>query len=148
MKLGNKVVIAVGLTENSRELLKPLSEMDFLINSEIHFVHVFNTVRFSGLYSEFPIIYPMEPDYKIIEEAILPLLSKISDEVIPKRFTGKIVHKCLLGQNPKHVFRDYVNDNKADLVIIPTRAKHGFFDSSFAQYVNRHTQANMFLLKN
>lgn len=148
MKFIKKVVVAVSLDDNTHEQLSPLRDMEFLTHCEVHFVHVFNIIRYTGVIFEFPIAYPYQADNKPIEESVLAILTKIAKEALPKNFDGKVVHRCLFYENPRHGFSEYVNETKADLVIIPTRKKHGFFESSFAQYINRHTEANMFFLKN
>jgi hypothetical protein len=147
MKFSRKVLVAVGLSAEMTELIKPLREMDFLSHSEIHFVHVFNTMNYTTVFSDFPIIYPVEADLKAIEESVTAFISKITKEVLPKGFEGKVVQKCLFDAIPKEKFSAYANEHKFDLVIVPTREKRGLFESSFAQFVNKHTHANMILLK-
>lgn len=147
MKMSKKVIVAVGLNDESSTLLKPMSEMDFLLESEIHFVHVFNTFNYTTVLSDFPFIYPIEADRAPIEKSILELLAKTSSEVLPKGFKGKIIYKCLFDENAKFKFSEYTNEQDASMVIIPTRKKREIFESSFAQYVNKHTKANLLLLK-
>ena len=150
MRFSKKVVLGIGLSSEMTELIKPLRDMDFLSHSEIHFVHVFNSTSFTTVFGDFPIIYPVAVavDPKAIEESVLTFLTKFSQEVIPDNFKGKVVTKCLFDNSPKDKFCDYVNENRFDLVIIPTRQKRGLFESSFAQFVNKHTHANMLILKN
>ncbi len=147
MKFAKKVIVAVGLANEMVEMMKPIHEMEFLAESEIHFIHVFNTMNYTTVFSDFPIVYPIEADLKGIEESVLKFLAKTSKAVLPPNFKGKIVQKCIFDAFPKERFSEYVNENKADLVIVPTRQKRGIFESSFAQYVNKHTEANMVLLK-
>lgn len=147
MRFAKKIVIAVDLNRESSLLLKPLRDMNFLLHSEIHFVHVFNTVNYSVLVSEFPLIYPVEADRKVIKDAMLTFLTQTSKEVLPQSFSGRIITECLFDDNPKARLCDYVKETGTDLIIIPTRIKRGIFHSSFAQYVNTHTEVNMLLLK-
>ena len=149
MRFSRKVVVGIGLSNEMTELIKPLRDLDFLSHSEIHFVHVFNSSSFTTVFGDFPIIYPVAVavDPKAIEESVLAFMTKMSIEILPKSFVGKIVTKCLFDTSPKEKFCDYVNEHNADLVIIPTRPKKGLFESSFAQYVNKHTIANMIILK-
>lgn len=147
MKFARKVIIAVGLSNEMAELIKSVRDLEFLSHSEIHFVHVFNTMNYTTVFSDFPIIYPVEADLKAVEESVMSYIKKISHEILPKEFEGKIIHKCFFDAIPKQKFCDYVNEQKADLVIVPTREKRGLFESSFAQYVTKHTHANIILLK-
>ncbi len=148
MKFAKKIVVAVAMTDEISSQLSPLRNMSFLRESEIHFVHVFNTINFSSMIGDFPMVYPVEADRISIQESVVALLTKIAKDVLPANYEGHVHHKCLFDENPKSLFCDYVKENHADLVIIPTRQKHNIFDSSFAQYVNKHSLANMILLKN
>ncbi len=147
MKFAKKVVVAVGMFDDVSKQLAPIREMGFSSNSEVHFVHVFNTINYTTLLGDFPMLYPVEADRNSIQESIVALLMKISKEVLPSGFEGRVHHKCLFDESPKYKFCNYVKEAHADLVIIATRQKHNIFDSSFAQYVNKHSNANMVFLK-
>ena len=147
MKFAKKVVIAVGMFDDISKQMTPLKSMSFLSQSEVHFVHVFNTINYSTLMGDFPMVYPVEVDRKAIQESIVSILANISKEYMPTGSEGHIYHHCLFDENPKKKFCNYVKESHADLVIIPTRDKHNMFDSSFAQYVNKHSPANTLILK-
>ena len=147
MKFAEKVVVAVGLSNDMTDMLRPMREMEFLAKSEIHFVHVFNSTNYTTVFSDFPIVYPIEADLKGIDESVLAFLARTTKSVLSEQFQGKIIYKCFFDPNPKSKFSDYVKESKANLVIVPKREKVGFFESSFAYYVNKHTHANMILLK-
>ena len=148
MNFSNKTVIAVGPFDEINNRLAVLKTMDFLKTNEIHFVHVFNTVNYTTFIGEFPVVYPVQADRDAIEKSIVSLLNGIGKKVLPDNFDGKIITRCLFDVSPKAKFSEYVTETNANLVIIPTRLKHNLFDSSFAQYVNKHTHANLIILKN
>lgn len=149
MRFANKVIVAVGQTDSVSisEGLEKLTGMSFLLNCEIHFVHVFKTINYAAVFGDYTAVYPVEADNTLVENAVLASLVKITKYALPPGFEGKIIHKCLFSENPKVEFCDYVEETKADLVIVPTRKKRGLFESSFAQYVSKHTSVNMILLK-
>ena len=147
MFFGKKVVVPVDIDNDVITLLHPLREMEFLKHSEIHFVHVFNTFNYTTVFADFPMIYPVEGDLNGIEESVNAFMKKTGQKVIPDYFTGKFFQKCLFSERPKEKFCEYVKELKADLIIVPTRLKHGVFESSFALYANKHTTANMIFLK-
>lgn len=147
MNFSKKVVVAVGLSDEMSGMMKPIRNMEFLSHSEVHFVHVFNTMNYTTVFSDFPIVYPIEADLKGIEESVIGFLAKTAKEVLPANFTGTVITKCFFDPSPKDKFCDYLKEIKADLVIVPTREKRGMFESSFANYVNKHSHANMILLK-
>lgn len=147
MNFINRVVIAVGMDEDMLERLKPVASMEFLKNCEVHLVTVFNTLNYGFVMGDIPLVYPVEADRKAIELTINEMLKNTSKQILPAGFSGKIIHECLFDQNPKALFSNYVEDVEADLVIVAAREKKGFFESSFTQYVGKHTKANLFILK-
>lgn len=149
MSFAKKVIVAIGLTNSvaSSEGMKTLVDMSFLEKCEIHFVHVFQTINYTAVFGEFTAVYPMESNRSEIEQSVLTSLVGLTKDVLPPNFSGRVIHRCLFAQTPKVEFCHYVTHTGADLVIIPTREKRGFFESSFAQYVNKHTSINMILLK-
>ncbi len=147
MKFIKKVVMAIGMDDDMVERLKPVESMDFLQNCEVHFVTVFNTLNYGFVMGDIPLVYPVEADRKAIELSINDMLKNTSKQILPANFAGKLVFKCLFDQNPKALFSTYVEDVEADLVIIAAREKKGFFESSFTQYVSKHTRANLLVLK-
>ena len=148
MKFANKVVMAVGSFDDILQQFAQIKSMSFLDDCEIHFVHVFNTINYTALAGDFPVMYPVQADVKEIEKSVTSLLEFNAKKIIPDTFKGKMTFQCLFDQSSKRGFCDYVNDHRFDLVIIPTRIKHDLFESSFAQFVNKHCQSNMILLKN
>jgi nucleotide-binding universal stress UspA family protein len=147
MRFAKKVVIAISLNDDMVETLRVVKHMDFLKNSEVHLVNVFNTVSYAFGFGEFPLVYPVEADRKLIEQSVLAKLVHVSGEIVPESFEGKLIQKCLFSDKPKERFCDYVNDIKADLVIVAAREKRGLFESSFAQYVGKNSKANILTLK-
>lgn len=147
MSFAKKVIVAVSPADNIEELLLPLKEMNFFDQSEVHFVNVFNTITYSHWLSSTPLVYPIENDRKEIEALTVKKILEIADHTLPSNFKGRVIAKCLFGDSPKDTFSDYVNTQKADLVIVAKREKKGLFESSFARFVNNHTKANILILK-
>ncbi len=149
MSFAKKVIVAVGLSNSvaSSDGMASLVEMSFLENCEIHFVHVFKTINYAAVFGEFTAVYPVETQRAEIENSVLSSLVGLTKDVLPQNFKGRVIHRCLFGEAPKVEFCGYVEQTKADLIIVPTRKKRGLFESSFAQYVNKHTNVNMILLK-
>jgi hypothetical protein len=147
MRFAKKVVIAAELSDDMSEVLKSVRSMDFLKHSEVHLVHVFNTIDYGFVFGEFPLVYPVEADRKAISESVMSMLQKTSKEILPPGFEGKMVEHCLFSENPKSKFCEFVKESGADLVIVSSREKHGLFESSFAQYVGKHTAANLLVMK-
>lgn len=147
MSFARKVAIAVEMDGEERDLFNLLREMDFLKDSELHFAHVVHTVSYSFGLADSPLVYPIEADRLEIRKAVLDRLSRFSREHLPRNYSGKLEVHCLFAEHQREEFARFVRDKKIDLVIVAPKLKHGFFESSFAQYVNKHTEANLLLLK-
>lgn len=136
MNFGKKVLVAIDLSEVSKEQIKTLRN-----------VHVFQTSSYGyGVgFGELSMIYPLEDDRKLIEQSVLANLIKLTQEIFSPE--TRVITHCLFSDNPKEKFTEFAHEIKADTAVIMTREKHGFFDSSFAQYVNRHSKCNVVILK-
>jgi hypothetical protein len=147
MNFAKKVAVAVSMDDDLLEHLKSIKQMSFLNHSEIHLVHVFNTISYAVGFAEAPMIYPIEDDRKAIEQAVLGRLAQVSQNILPADFKGKLVHKCLFHDNPKEKFSDYLHEIRADLAIVATRKRRGLFESSFAHYLSKHSESHLIVLK-
>lgn len=147
MSFAKKVIVAIDFTNEIKNLYSDMKEMSFLASSEIHFVHVANTVTYSFVFSDMPLVYPVEDDRREIEKNTIENLQKLSAKVLPAGFSGKASHHCFFSENPKQTFVDFANEKNADLVIIAARERRGIFESSFAHYVEKHTKSNVLLVK-
>lgn len=147
MKYYRKVFVPIEIDESAPAFLRSLQDMESIKHAEVHFVHVFRTITYSFAIGTVPSVYPVEEDRKVIEESITSLLEAMSRKVLGKDFDGKVIHRVLFNDNPKKSFTNYVTEHRPELVIIPTRDKHGLFESSFAAYVNGHTECDVLMLK-
>jgi hypothetical protein len=147
MSFGKKVAVAVSLDDDLMVHLQTLKDMEFLRDSEIHLIHVFNTISYAVGFAEAPLIYPVEEDRRNIEKAVLGRLETLWLDVLPVGFRGKAIFKCLFHEDPKQKFANYLDEIKADLCIVATRKRRGLFESSFAHYLEKHAHAHLIVLK-
>lgn len=149
MNFAQKVAIAVDVSVEAPGEFESLKEMNFLGQSEIHLIHVFQTTTYTFGFgvSDSALIYPIQSEREMLQQKIVDRMKKIADKNIPKSFTGKIFYDCIFSDTPKKAFCNYVDKNHIDLVMVVSREKRGLFESSFAQYVAAHTTANMIILK-
>lgn len=147
MKYYKKVIVPIEIDQSAPSFLRSLQEMESIKHAEVHFVHVFHTITYSFAFGTLPSVYPVEEDRKVIEESILSLLEALSRKVLGNSFEGKVIHRVLFNDNPKKAFTSYVIEMCPELVIIPTRNRRGLFESSFAAYVNSHTECDVLMLK-
>lgn len=140
-----KVVVAVNFEEDTHRPLFQLKDMEFDPESEIHLVHVMPVILYARGMSFNVLTYPLPEERPRIEENIIAALKDLKNEILPGH--KHVVFKCLFDVNTKAAFTDYVKNEKADLVIVATRPRHGLFDSSFAQHQLKHSSANVLVLR-
>ncbi len=147
MSFAKKVAVAVNLNDPLRDHLALIRDLDFLTESEIHFVSVHRTATYAIGLGESSIVYPLDIDQKRIHEKTVAELMRLAPEILPQGFKGKLVAHCLFGDDPKRRFCDYVSEVGIDTIIVAAREKKGLFESSFTQFVTKHTRANVIVLK-
>ena len=147
MKFINKVIVAVNQDPNLMAILRPLGRMQDLRNTELHLVHVFPTVTYPMLLSSTALTYPLADERQTLEQEVLSQLARATDGLFAPDSGVKVVFKCLFSEEPKRKFCEYAQQEKADTLIVLAREKHGLFDSSFAQYVMKHSTANLVVIK-
>lgn len=148
MKFARKVLLAVPLVDNMADILKSVKGMEFLKDSEVHLVTVFNTINYAIGLGEFPLVYPVVEDREKIEAAIISKLNNLKKEILPEAVIEKAGVHCLFGEDVKETFCDFAQEVKADTVIVATRRKRGFFESSFAHYAIKHLDSDIIIIKN
>lgn len=147
MSFGKKIVVAVNFVDVKFEELRILRELDILKSGEVHFVHVFQTFTtafFSGLGGA---NYPVDTDRRVIELSVNAELARLAKEVLPSGSEARVVPHCLFAENPKAYFCSYADELKADTIVVLGRREHGLFESSFAQYVQRHSGCHLIVMK-
>lgn len=147
MFFANKIAIAINLNDPMEDILQNLKSMDFINQSEIHFVNINLTTSYAIGLGESSVVYPLEADQKVIQDSTVTALRNLAEKLLPPGFQGKIIADCLFSDDPKRKFCSYVDENKIDTIILAARKKRGFFESSFTQFVSKHTDANLIILK-
>lgn len=140
-----KIIVAVGLDEETHEALLKIKKIDIHPDTEIHLVNVFPVILYARGMHLAVLTYPLPQERPAIEETVLAKLKAVKDEILPEH--KKVVFKCLFDSNEKAAFNDYVGSRNADLVVVATRKRHGLFDSSFAQHQLKHSHSNVLVLR-
>ena len=144
----NKVVVAVSMEEETQQPLYQMKNLHFSPDTEIHLIHVMPVILYARGMDLHVLTYPLEEERPKIVETVTDKLKKLAREIFPEQ--SNIVYECLFDSNEKAAFCDYVQEQKADLVVVATRGKHGiknFFDSSFAQHQLKHSPTNVLVLR-
>ncbi len=143
----SKVVIAVDMNEASLKTLSQLSNFIFPKDSEIHLVHVFELSFFS--FDFIPSLQPTPENYFLLEKTIEEKLVKIKKQ-LGLDHHEKVVLKCLISENAKQEFLNYADKSGATLIIAASQEKEGlkgFFESSFTNFLNKFSKANLIILR-
>ena len=74
-------------------------------------------------------------------------MKKSEKEIIPFLHKAGVIHRCLFDVDPKEKICEYAKTYNADLIIVGTRDHRGIFDSSFANYLCRHSPTNLFVMR-
>jgi len=149
MSFGKKVVVAVNLNESSVEDIKVVRRLDFFKDAQVHLVYVYQTtvMGYGFGFVDTTMIYPLEDDRKVIEQSALAALAKMAHDILPGHSESNSIQRCLFSESPKVALTEYAEKIKADTIVVCTREKHGLFDSSFAQYVAKHSKSNVIIMK-
>ena len=143
----HKIAIAVNLNDPNPEVFLSLKDLEFFQRSELHFVNINLTTTYAIGFGEASIVYPLITEQKEIHDSTIVELRRVASQLLPRNFQGKLVTECLFSDDPKRRFCQYVEENGVDTVILAAREKKGLFESSFTQYVTKHTRANVIVLK-
>jgi hypothetical protein len=147
MLFSKKVAVGINLNDPQTEILKGIRQLEFLNHSEVHFVTINMTTSYTIGLGESSIVYPLIDDQKKIREATISALNQLTSTLLGQNFKGKIIFECIFSDDPKRKFCDYVEDSGIDTIVLASREKKGFFESSFTNYVNKHSRANLIVLK-
>lgn len=139
-------VIAVDTTSINLDYLESLKKMDFLKESDLHFVH--SVKEYYNGYDIFMNAEIMlEQDKSLIEDAIIRQLKDLSAKVLPYEFKGQVYYHCIFGFDPLTDIVKFTGDQKADLLVIVTRPEHSFLDDSFAYHCGLHAPCDVLVVR-
>lgn len=147
MAFAKKVVISVNLNEPHPEILSGIRSLEFLNHSEVHIVTVQLTALYAVGLGETAIMYPMESDQRKIKEESQRRLNELGHMILPPEIQGKFNVACIFSDDPKRKICEFVEDNHIDTIILAAREKRGLFESSFTNFVAKHSKANIIILK-
>jgi len=142
-----KIGIAINMNHPNLEVFEALKKMEFFQGCEIHLININLTTTYAIGLGEASIVYPLITEQKQIHDSTISELKRLALKFLPEKLPGKLEAVCLFSDDPKRKFCHYVEEKDLDTVIVAAREKKGFFESSFTQYVTKHTKANVLVLK-
>jgi nucleotide-binding universal stress UspA family protein len=145
MAFPEKVLIAVD-TALPEEMFSSLRKMEWMNDSEIHIVHIFRMLNYGDGLS-FNVSFPFSFNEKELSEAVIEKMKTMAKGFLPYGHVGKVVYQCLFDTDIKSKMKNYVNENKIDLLIVATRERQGLFESSFANHMIKKSASNILVLR-
>lgn len=139
-------IIAVDTTQVSPEYFESLKKMDFLKESNLHFVHAVKEY-YNGYDIFMSAEIMLEQDKKIVEEAVVRQLKDLAAQVLPYEFKGQVSYHCIFGFDPLTDLVKFTGEQKADLLVIVTRPEHSFIDDSFAYHCGLHAPCDVLVVR-
>jgi nucleotide-binding universal stress UspA family protein len=140
------IVVLADLNQESLNTLRRLRTDLDLKHSQMHFVHVFEIRMYNA--DLVPIVFPSEEQYPEIEQSSLAILRQLSDDLGIK--SEHSTQKCFFSHSREEKVRSYLNEVKADLVVVATRGKHGiegFFSSSLADFLTKYSPCDVLIMR-
>ncbi len=132
--------------ESVDSFIKKLRELDWKNISELHLTSCFVLNMHSfGYFPEIKIGEIQTEVQKNLDASLDALAKdlKIGEET-------KIIKKGLISESERETLARYSNENEIDQVIISTRKKHGiagYFTSSFAEFMLRHSKRELLIFR-
>lgn len=144
-----KILIALPLDE---DLLTPLhswgQNFDWNSVSEVHLSHV---VKKNITPLEFGLVeMPDVETFKNMKPTLQKFLDDESRKILSSGFKGKIITHLTSDFDPEEEVIRYLHENRADLVVVSTKGKHGFaglFHSSFTEHMIRFAPCNVLVIR-
>ena len=141
-----KVVICVSLKdEKQTKELEHLKGSGLLENCHVQLVSIFKIGRYMNELSFYD--YPSSDQYDTIKSSVSEILESIGRNIAPE--SAKVESVCLFDANPKLKMRNYLEQEKIDLVISSIRQHgvEGIFTSSFTDYLCRSAPCDVYVVK-
>lgn len=145
MPFPKKVAIAIN-TALDPEMFEAVRAMDWLQETEIHLVHVFELFNYGdGL--TFNVTFPFHDDRSLLSEAVITKMKSLSTKFRPYGHKGQVFYECLFDERPKFKMLKYLKENHFDLVIGAVREKKGIFESSFTNALTLHAPCSVLVVR-
>lgn len=140
------IVICADINQASLDTIKKMKHDFLLQNTVIHLLHVFEVHMYNA--DLVPVIFPSEVQYPDIEASATGILQNLAKEMNLKIEPSNI--KCFFSHSREEKIISYLNEVKADLVIVATRGKHGlegFFNSSLADFLSKYSPCDVLVVR-
>jgi nucleotide-binding universal stress UspA family protein len=139
-------VLCTTLESSSIETLKNLRKDIDLKHAKIHIVRVVEIQVYSS--ESVTMVYPTEAEYKEIEKLSIQKMREIANSLSVNE--ENLIMHCFFDFNRENKIKKYLEETKADLVVVATRGKHGIaglFSSSFADFLCKFSPCDVLVMR-
>lgn len=139
-------VLCTTLEEESINTLKKLKNDIELKDAKIHIITIVEKQIYTVELAAY--VYPVENQYPAIEASALTILNSLAQDLGVNR--DQVTSKCFFEYDREKKIKEYLNEVKADLVVVATRGKHGlegFFSSSFTDYLCKFSPCDVLVMR-
>ena len=139
-------VIWTTLADDSLTTLKNLKNDIDLKNAKIHIITIVEKQIYTVELAAY--VYPVENQYPAIESSALTILNSLARDLGVTQ--DQVTCKCFFEYDREKKVKEYINDVKANLVVVATRGKHGvegFFSSSFADFLCKFSPCDVLVMR-
>lgn len=144
-----KVVLCVSDKDDQTQPLIDLGGTDYVKGKDVHLVHVFKQEVYAYEFS--PYVWPDESLFEELKLNLQERLEKLLDKIVlDKEDRKRATAKIFLHSSPKQRIVEYLEDEKASMVAVVTRGKHGIaglFTSSTAEYLMKFSPCHVLILR-
>jgi hypothetical protein len=147
MKKIKSAIVGIDFNEQAQVNLELLSEMTFLKNVDLHFVHVSMMQPYSWAKDLNIPLYPEGEARVVIEHAVVEKLQELGEKYSPIGYSGTIRHVCLFSSNPRKEFAGFTEKTGAGLVILLAEKQRHLSLGSFINYQCHHGAAHVLVLR-
>lgn len=140
------IVICADINQASIDTLKAMKHEFIFKNAHIHYLHVFEVHMYNA--DLVPVIFPAEVQYPDIEASAVGILDNLARDL--KTPEERKTIQCFFSHSREEKIVSYLNDVKADLVVVATRGKHGiegFFNSSLADFLSKYSPCDVLVIR-
>ncbi len=145
-----KLLVCIDLkNENEASLKKYFERIKSELIEEVHFIHAYQTQVYADNFNV--TTYPDHDEFEKFKGDIEGVLKSPCKDTLPKDLIKNSMTNVFLSPSPKVDIYKYAKMKDVDEIIIITRGLHGLegiFHSSFADFMMKHSQCELTILRN
>lgn len=140
------IVICADLNEQSLAVLADLKGKIDLKEAKVHLIHAFEIQVGAMEFATY--VYPAADQYPEIEKSVLGILNNLKKDL--GLSDNQVEAHCFFAHSKEQKIKEYLEEKKADLVVLSTRGKHGiegFFASSLADFLCKYSPCDLLVMR-